>query len=234
MGQEYLEIANNDFGFWVIGVLMVSIVVFQSILFMKKAWVTGQEMGIEVDRLKSGLRSALITSIGPAFAVLIGMVALIVLIGAPLAWMRLSVIGAVMYEGYAAEMGAQALGTTVGGEGYGLLGFANSLWVISLGCCGWLLIAGLFTHKLDDLRIRVVGKRQDLMPVISVAAILGAFGFQVSKALVVLGRPTISAIAAMLTMVLIQLVATKTGKIWMKEWSMGIAMVSGMFFAVIL
>lgn len=229
---DYLEVAN-EWGFWIIGIVMVSIVVFQSIIFMKKAWFTGLEMGLRPEQLKSGLRSAVISSLGPSFAVLIGMVALIAIIGAPMAWMRLSVIGAVMYEGYAAECGAQVLGTSVGSEGYGVLEFANSLWVIALGSCGWLLITGLFTHKLDGLRSRIVGKRQDLLPVISIGAILGAFGFQVSKALVTIGRPSIAAIVAALTMVVMQIVADKLGKRWLKEWSLGVAMALGMFSAVL-
>ncbi len=231
MDKEYLAIAN-DFGFWVIAVFMVMIVVFQSVLFMRKAWSTGLEMGLEAKQMKAGLRSAVITSLGPSFAVLIGMVALVALIGAPLAWMRLSVIGAVMYEGYAAECGAQVLGTTVGAGDYGLVGFANSLWVIALGSCGWLLIAGLFTHKLDDLRMRIVGDRQDLLSVVSVGAILGAFGFQVSKALVTLSRPAVAAVVGALVMVIMNLVAKHSGKRWLKEWSLGVAMVLGMFSAV--
>ncbi len=232
MNTEYLKVANET-GMWIISIVIVSIVVFQALLFMKKAWSTGLEMGLRAEQMKSGIRSAVITSIGPSFAVLIGMVALVALIGAPLAWMRLSVIGAVMYESYAAECGAQAMGTTIGGAGYGLAGFANSLWVIALGACGWLLISGLFTHKLDDLRKRIVGDRQYLLPVISVGAILGAFGFQVSKALMTFGRPSIAAIAGALSMIAMHVFADRFGKRWLKEWSLGVAMVLGMFFAVI-
>ena len=48
------------------------------------------------------------------------MVGLMSVIGAPMAWMRLAVIGAAPTELTAATVGADAVGVTFGGEGYDL------------------------------------------------------------------------------------------------------------------
>ena len=47
------------------------------------------------------------------FVVLVTMISLIVSMGAPVSWMRLSFIGSVNYEAMAAGFGAQAMGATL-------------------------------------------------------------------------------------------------------------------------
>ena len=232
MNKEYLQIANS-LGFWIIAFIMISLVIFQALLFMNKAFQVGRKIGMSEIQLKSALRAGIITSFGPSFAVLIGMVALITLIGAPMAWMRLSVIGAVMFETMATNAGAQALGVKLASPEYGLVGFANSLWVMSLGSVGWLLITGLFTHKLGDIRTALVRGKEEMLPVITIGAILGAFGYQFSQSLVVMGKPTIAALVSAGLMILFDFLSTKLNLRWLKEWSLGFAMVVGMFSAVI-
>ena len=233
MDNSYLQVAN-EFGLWVIALFMVSIVIVQALVFMKKAFKTGRNIGMTEEQLKSGLRSGIITSIGPSFAVLIGLVALMALVGAPMAWMRLSVIGAVMFETMAANAGAVALGTKIGEAGYGLVGFTNSLWVMALGSVGWLVVAGISAPKLDELRKAIVRGKEDMLPVITIGAILGAFGYQFSGTLVTLGKPAIASIVSASSMMLFNAAGNKPGLRWLKEWSLGFAMVIGMFAAVII
>ncbi len=230
MDKNYLDIANSS-GMWIIAFIMVAIVVVQSVIFMKRAFNVGEQIGLSRQQLYSGLRAGIITSIGPSFAVLIGLISLMSLIGGPIAWMRLSVIGAVMYEGLAVNNGAQAMGVTVGGPGYGLVGLASSLWTICLGSIGWLIIVGLFTTKLESLRNYIVKGREDLLPVISVGAVLGAFGYQVSKFIVTIGPGSVAALVSGLCMILFYYSANKFNIGWLKEWSLGFSMVLGMFAA---
>lgn len=55
----------------------------------------------------------MISSIGPSVVILVTMISLLVTMGAPVAWMRLSFIGSVNYEAMAAGFGAQAMGKTL-------------------------------------------------------------------------------------------------------------------------
>ena len=50
------------------------------------------------ERCVAGMRSAMITAIGPAFAPVIVLLALIAVLGAPTAWMRLNDVGAARTE----------------------------------------------------------------------------------------------------------------------------------------
>lgn len=232
MENNYLEIANT-LPFWIIAMIMVGLVLVQSLIFMSKAFKTGKKIGITKDQFNTTIRASIITSIGPSFAVLIGLVALISLIGSPMAFMRLGVIGAVMFETLAVEAGAEAVGVVANTPEFGLYAFTNVLWVMCVSSIGWLLITGLFTPKLETLRMKLVGGRNYLLPVLSTAAVLGAFGYQVSKFIVQLGPGTVAALVSGITIVVINIVADKTELNFLKEWALGIAMIAGMFGAVL-
>ena len=179
MEKNYLEVANS-LPFWIIALVMISVVIFQSIIFMKKAFATGRKIGITEDQFKTTIRSAVITSFGPSFAVLIGLVALISLIGSPMAFMRLGVIGAVMFETLCVDAGAEAVGVVANTPQFDLYAFTNVMWVMCVASIGWLIIAGLFTPKLESFRMKIVGGKNYLLPVLSTGAVLGAFGYHVS------------------------------------------------------
>ncbi len=232
MTPEVAKVASSP-GFWLICSPMVLIMLFQSYVFMRKAWKTGLEIGISKDQMTRGMRSAAITSIAPAFSIFIGLVGLVAIVGPALAWLRLSVIGAIMFEGLAAQTALSAMGTAVGDSGYTLTAFANIVWVMALGSCGWILFTAFFTHKFEVLRIKAVRGRMELLPVFTICAILGAFGYQVTKHAVTISRSTIAVIASALFMILLDYIANKTGKRWIKEWSLGFAMLVGMFAATI-
>ena len=61
------------------------------------------------------------------------MIALLVSLGGPSAWMRLSFIGSAMYEMMAAGFGTQAVGVTLGKDPMTGIAFANAVWTMTLG-----------------------------------------------------------------------------------------------------
>ncbi len=232
MSPEVAKIANSP-GFWLVCIPMVLIMLFQSYVFMKKAWKSGLEMGMSKEQMMRGLRSGAITSIAPAFSILIALVGLIAIVGSALAWLRLSVIGAIMFEGFAAQTALTAMGTAVGDPGYTPAAFANCVWVMALGSCGWILVTGLFTHKLEWVRMKAVRGKAELLPIFTICAILGAFSYQVAKHAVTVSRSSIAVAVGALCIILLNYLADKMNKKWIKEWSLGFAMIAGMFAATI-
>ena len=84
------------------------------------------------------------------FVVLVTMISLIVSMGAPVSWMRLSFIGSVNYEAMAAGFGAQAMGATL--ENLTPVAFACGVWTMICGSLGWLIFTLLFTDKMDKVK----------------------------------------------------------------------------------
>ena len=109
---NYLDLANSPL-MWLGAAVAVGIVVFQSVLFFRKSLVAAKEAGISQEQINSAIKSSAISSIGPAVVILVTMISLIVSMGAPVSWMRLSFIGSVNYEAMAAGFGAQAMGTSL-------------------------------------------------------------------------------------------------------------------------
>ena len=231
--MSYLQVANSS-GMWAVCSVIIFIVLFQAIVFMRKAWKAGLEMGLKKEQLKSAIRSGAISTIGPSLAVVVAMISLIVSLGAPFAWMRLSVVGSIPFELMAAESGALALGTNLGTADYNVTAFANSVWTCTLGASGWLLVCAFFTDKFDIVRKKVVGGNEALLPVLSVSAMIGAFAYFSSPYLGSKGTAsTVACVVGAISMVSIDFIANwiKTPKL--KEWALGIAMVIGMSMAML-
>ncbi len=88
---------------YIIGVVLILYVFYESFLFYKKAYQRGLEIGMSEMQLKETTRMSVIFSIVPSIPILIGLVTMIPLFGdVVIPWIRLSVVGSVSYETYAA------------------------------------------------------------------------------------------------------------------------------------
>lgn len=104
---------NHPILFVLVGII-IAIVVAQSVWFLVRAWRRAISLGIEKTRLKKIVRSAAIFTIAPAVSIVIGVIVLSESLGIALPWLRLSVIGSLSYETFAAK---QTMLNFVIGEG---------------------------------------------------------------------------------------------------------------------
>ncbi len=230
--EEVLQVAN-EWGIWVAGIVVVIICVIQAYLYLKQCFKAGRELGLEDSQMKQGFWVGAKTAIGPAFAVFIIMVGLMSVIGGPMAWMRLAVIGAAPTELTAAQLGAEGYGVEFGGEGYDLQAMATSWWTMIINGVGWLVLVGLIGHKLEPVREKMSGGDPSWLPVLSGAGMLGVFGYLIGGDVLTLEGPMYAVIFGAISMVILLQVAEKTTEKF-KPYCLGIAMVTGMIFAIIL
>ncbi len=228
--MDYLEIANS-LPLWIAASLAVIVAMFQAVLFLRRAWTDGKRVGLTDDQLRSGFRSGMISAVGPAFAILMGMVALLVSMGGAISWMRLSFIGSVMFELMAANFGTEAMGVSLGAPDMDAVVFANAVWTMTLGAVGWLVITGLFTPRMENIRRTLAGGREALLPVITIAAMLGAFAYMSTERILRFDKQTIAWFVGAATMGVLLSIARSRNIQWLKEWSLGIAMFTGMIVA---
>ena len=92
----------------------IVVVVLQSIVFLKKAWKRALELGFSKEKLNSIVKSSIIFTIAPAIAIGIGIITLAPTLGIPLPWLRLSVVGSIVYELSAADTAAKAMNISLG------------------------------------------------------------------------------------------------------------------------
>lgn len=229
--MDYLEIANAPI-FWALCGITVLISLAQALLFMRQAKKMAEKVSLPQELPNKAFKIGMISAIGPACGVFIVMVGLMASIGGPMAWLRLSIIGAAATELSAATMGAQAAGVEFGGEGYTLTIMAVSWFAMALNGAGWLVVSGTITPALEKLRGRLSGGDTKWLAVLSGACSLGIFGYLNANEIVKGLGNTIACLAGALSMVVImKWIVPKHPKL--AEYSLGIAMLIGMFCAVV-
>lgn len=235
MEHNYLDIANSWI-MWLAVTPVLFVSLYQAYVFAKKARETGHLVDLSKAEADKAFQVGLTSAIGPALGVFVVMLGLMSAIGGPIAWQRLSIIGAAPTELAAATQAATAMGVELGGEGYGLDHYANAAWVMALNGGAWLLFTALFTDKLEIITQKVSGGNAKTLAIISGGAIVGSFGYlfmdELKKGSVPGNSPHfVAAIAALVAMIILDNIAKKYPKL--TEYNLGIAMIVGMAAAVI-
>ena len=229
---NYLEIANSLW-MWLAAGLAVMVVLIQAFIFGRKSYLTGLEMGLTKDQMNGAIKSSVITALGPSLVVLSAMIALLVSLGGPISWMRLSFIGSAMFEMMAAGFGAQAVGVNMGQDPMTGLAFASAVWTMTLGALGWIIFATLSADKMDKVQKKFSGSDTKLMGVVAAGAILAAFGSFSATHLIALNKNTVACIAGGAIMMALNLIADRKNLKWLREWALFFALIGGMMIAVV-
>lgn len=230
MNQEILRIAN-EFGVWLAAAPVVIVTAIQALIYTKLARKTAKELNIPEEKCDKAFKTGLLTAIGPVIAIFIVMVGMMSVIGGPISWLRLSIIGAAPTELTAAKTAADAVGVSFGGADYDLNALATGWWTMAINGAGWLVFVGLFTHKLEGIRNKVGGGDVKWLAILSSAAMLGVFGYLNSGDIKKGGGGLIAVVVGAIAMVAVIKLTEKFPKL--KEYALGIAMLVGMLAAVI-
>ena len=110
-----MSLIANSWWMYLLGAIVVVFVLGISVFFIVKAFKDAKELNMDKGLLKKVIFNSAIFTLLPSIAILIGIVALSKDIGIPLPWIRLSVIGALQYEGTAVKSvldGAQLANTS--------------------------------------------------------------------------------------------------------------------------
>lgn len=236
--MENLSIATHPL-MWIATGISILLIIFQSAIFVRKSLKVGREIGLTDHQMKSAMKSSMIASLGPSFAILVGMVSLLTKVGAPMSWMRLSLIGSVSHELMAAQFAESFTQKAMGAAATSEIIFANAVWVMALGSVAWPLFTGIFTHKIDKFRGVIAGGNKKTLEVISSAASLGAFSFLVADSLVTeeiikFNDYSLACFLGGAIMGIIMIVNKKKKLGWLKEWGLSIAMFLSMIITAIL
>lgn len=228
---EHMPYANHII-MWIACLFGISVVLIQSALIIMKSLKAAKEMNMDPERVKKGIRTSAIASIGPALGVVGSLLALLVTMGSPVSAFRLSVIGGSNFEAMAANFGAQALGSELSTNMTPVV-FTNALWTMALGSLGWIIFVFLFAHKMDKVNGLLTNGRKALLPAVGLGAMLGSFAyFNIGNYLKVTTNPqiTVSAVSGLIIMIICLKIGEKK-MAWLKEWALTFAMFGGAIIA---
>lgn len=160
--MSYTEICNSLWMFLYVGALLLAVIV-QCLIFMKKAWAHGLEIGLSNAQIKKGLTTGITISIMPTLPVLLVLLSLMPLLGTPLPWLRLSIIGSAYYETYAATTALECVGEVFEVGNYSAAGWIAAAWVMTIGgsaCVLWSSITikpiSMIYEKAEKIDMRLV------------------------------------------------------------------------------
>lgn len=231
-----LEVANSP-AIWGLAAIAVVAVFIEIILFFRLARKASKrkEVNLTKKQCNRALRAGVVSAIGPAFGVFIVMIGLVAVLGGPISWLRLSVIGGATTELTAATVGVKALGGDIT-QALSMVELSNAWWTMTINACGWLVVTWLLASRMEKVRNKIGGGDSRWMEIFSSAATLGIFGAFCSEYMVTgiqsadLKVVLVMAVSAAAMWLLMYL--SKRYK-WLKEYSLGLAMVAGIASSMI-
>lgn len=232
--NNYLEIANNPVLYLVV-VLLLLLITWQAIVYIKMALKRANELGIPKEKLVKAAKTAAITSIVPSIAIIIALITLSTVIGTPISWGRLAVIGSLTYELFAANLGATASGATLGSASYGAGAFLTSVCTMTIGSFVTIsLTIFVFKWYKKSLNKKLAKSGDNTWSKILVATIIVSMysRFMVDP-LVKGGTSLITMLSSAGAMVIIGFLIKKTGAKWLKDYAISFSMIFGMIIAVV-
>ena len=175
--MDHVKISNLPI-FWLLAGFTVFISALQTFLYIREAKKATKVCNVDPEIPKKAFKIGLISAIGPALGVFIIMVGLMSVIGGPMSWLRLSIIGAAPTELTAATYGAQACGLEgLSDPGYNIQVLAVSWFAMALNGAGWLLFTGFATPGLEKIREKMSGGDMKWLAAMSTACSIGIFAY---------------------------------------------------------
>lgn len=226
-----MEIANS-IPMWIACGLAVVLIIVQAVIFTVKAYKAGPKVGLTQDQMKRAAKSSAITSIGPSIVVLTGLLSLLITVGGPIAWMRLSMIGSVMFESTAAGIGTNVVGVTLGSDPMTNEALGMALWTMVLCSIGWVIFATFSANRMDVVRNKIAGGDALKLVGISTGAVIGCFASMCGQHLVKLNKYSIACVLGAVFMFVMIKISEKVPAI--KEWNLTISILAAMIITALI
>lgn len=141
---------------------VILFVLAQSVFFLVKAYKQGRALGLDKSKLRNAITSSALFTIPSALSILATIIALVPALGPVIPWVRLSVIGNLMYETTAAEAAMEAFGHE-GGMAVPVTDpevYAGVAWVMTLGICFSLVILPFVAKPLHKKLLQASKKEE--------------------------------------------------------------------------
>lgn len=237
--NDYLSIANSPVMY--IGVIVLLAIVFwQAAVYIKRSIARARELNIPKEKLKKAAKVACLTSIVPSIAIIVAFITLAPVLGIPVAWGRLSIIGSLSYELMAANIGATSSGVALGGEGYDATVFLTSVITMTVGSFAMLgmTIFGFkpYKDKLNKSLSKNGAKEANPWSKILMAALIVSLYCRfIAEPVATGGLALITMLISAVLMILFTFIIKKNPRLkWLNDFTLSISMILSMVAAVLI
>ena len=231
--KDYLQIANSSV-FFLCGAVVVGFIILQSLLFMNLAYKEGIKIGLTREKMIKAFRTGAVSTIVPTLAVIVALITMVPVLGIPIPWMRLSVIGSAPYELMAAGIGAKSMGLDgLGGAGYTTQVFASSVWIMCIGSIWSVMIVTIFLKRIKARYSKNTKDDPRWKSVLTNAAFLGVFSIFIADPVTKGGIALVTLLSGAFIMTIFALLITKLKQNWLKEFALAFSMIGAMLCTIL-
>lgn len=224
--ENILDLANS-WGLWICGLATIVLVCLQNGLFMRLAKKEAQKINFDSKNLSKSFRIGIVTTIGPAVAGLVVLVGMVGIIGMPITWMRLSIIGAASTELTAATVGVESAGMVFAAGNLTPKVLSLAFFTMGINVTGWLLFTAIFTHKMGDLIEKIGGGDMKWMNLITASAGIGVFSQLAASRCIAGADLMVAALSSTITMIIFAKFFNPKIK-GLAQWNLAIGMLVAM------
>ncbi len=232
--MSYTKICNAPWLYIFVVIILLGCLA-QTLIMMKKAWSHAKELGLNNAQIRKGLTNGIVVSIIPTLPVIIVFLSLVPLLGAPLPWLRLSVIGSATFESMASSIGVSSVGEELVVGGYTIAGWIAACWCMSIGGSTNIVWSTLMIKPISKLYGAAEKFNIKLILTIGTGCLMGimayatvAFGLgSISDKGIVFGSSFI------LGAVMVALSRKFPEKKWINDFLMAVCMIFGMVVACV-
>jgi hypothetical protein len=151
----YYDIAGHWLTYTVVIVGILYVLAFIAVS-IRRSWKRALEIGFTRKRLWGIVKSSVSYAFVPSTAGLAGFFTLAPLLGIPLSWWRLSIVGSTAYEIMAAEMALNSAGVELSSAG--AAEYILVMYVMAIGIIGGMVILPLFAERIHQGTLRLKQK----------------------------------------------------------------------------
>jgi hypothetical protein len=151
----YYDLAGHRLTYTVVIIGILYVLGF-IILSLRRAWERALSIGFTRERLWGIVKTSVSCAVVPSFAGLAGFFTLAPLLGIPLSWWRLSIVGSTAYEIMAAEMALNTAGVQISSAG--AVEYILVMYVMAIGIIGGMVMLPLFAERIHQGTIRLKQK----------------------------------------------------------------------------
>jgi hypothetical protein len=233
--MSYTQICNAPWMFIYVGALLIAVVI-QCLIFMRRAKKNALELGLTNQDIRKGITTGVSISILPTIPVLLVFLSLVPLLGTPLIWLRLSIIGSAHYEAYAASVAVSAVGEELVLNGYTINGWVAAAWIMTIGGSACVLWSSLAIKPISKMYEKANAIDMGLVLSLGTGCLVGIMAFvSVAYGLSAMSTKGVVFLISFAVGALIVFVYNKMPKAkWLSDFCMAISMIVAMVAACLI
>lgn len=255
-----VNLIKESWWMYLIGIFVTVFIISGALFFGYKAYKHSKSLNMDKQMIKKAIISSVSFSVLPSIGIFIGVITMAGLLGIPLPWIRLSVVGALHYELMAASVAAEGISaSTLTISNFVTIAFVMTLSIIwgglftlfffkkyqskvinkatsgKSGGFGKILFEAVFIGMiaafLGDAFSKMISYNTKV--VVDGAYVLDSFGnfvYEDSTTFV----PIVVFLSAMVAMAFFEFLVKKLHVKWLENFQLALSMIFGMFVAVML